>query len=202
MKTCTRCKENKPITLFSLQKAGKDGICSICKSCIKLSDHDRRLRNRESLLIKERERYLADPKKYSEAVMKSARKHRVKTRERGRRYAQANRAKINEQNRERHKVKPHLKRSTRRKRDATKLSATPSWLTKDHNNQINSLHEIAINLQKEDGILRHIDHIIPLVNKDVCGLHVPWNLQILTINENCCKKNRFDGTYSNESWRE
>lgn len=76
-------------------------------------------------------------------------------------------------------------------RRAKKRKACPHWVDKDQ------LLEIYKNCQ--EGMA--VDHIIPLSNSFICGLHVPWNLQYLTRHENSVKSNKWDWTYNNESWR-
>jgi hypothetical protein len=76
------------------------------------------------------------------------------------------------------------------KRRAAKLQRTPKWLTKQHFLQMDLFYEAANSLTKELGIRFEVDHIVPLLGKNSSGLHVPWNLQVITKAENMSKGNR------------
>lgn len=76
------------------------------------------------------------------------------------------------------------------KRRAAKLQRTPKWLTELHFQQIEMFYDSAAALTKELGIPMEVDHIVPLQGKNVSGLHVPWNLQVIPESENCSKNNR------------
>jgi flagellum-specific peptidoglycan hydrolase FlgJ len=76
------------------------------------------------------------------------------------------------------------------KRRADKRSACPVWLSEQHRSSIRSLYKMARNISKKTGIQHHVDHIIPLKSDIVCGLHVPWNLRIITASENLSKSNK------------
>lgn len=62
-------------------------------------------------------------------------------------------------------------------------NATPVWLTDLQKKEIKDFY-----INKPKGM--EVDHIVPLKGKNVCGLHVPWNLQYLTKFENISKHNK------------
>jgi len=73
-----------------------------------------------------------------------------------------------------------------------KRRGTPSWLNQRQKNQIVSFYNLAQYYTKTTGIEHQVDHIVPLQGVDVCGLHVPWNLQVLSKPVNIMKSNRTD----------
>jgi 5-methylcytosine-specific restriction endonuclease McrA len=74
-------------------------------------------------------------------------------------------------------------------RHARKLHATPKWLTELMILGMQELYSKSILMKELTGIPHEVDHIIPLQGKDVCGLHVPWNLRIITESANSSKTN-------------
>lgn len=80
---------------------------------------------------------------------------------------------------------PHVNANIKARRRARQLKATPSWLTQEHWQQIKEVYKSAKAL---NGTFE-VDHIIPLQGETVCGLHVPWNLQVLDRFSNRQKRN-------------
>jgi hypothetical protein len=68
--------------------------------------------------------------------------------------------------------------------------ATPPWLTRKQKTEIRQIYQIAITMTQTTGERYVVDHIIPLRSEVVCGLHVPWNLRVITQGENLKKSNR------------
>ncbi len=68
--------------------------------------------------------------------------------------------------------------------------ATPTWLTKEERLQMRELYVQARKLTSVTGERYVVDHIVPLRGESVCGLHVPWNLRVITQDENLQKSNK------------
>jgi 5-methylcytosine-specific restriction endonuclease McrA len=82
-------------------------------------------------------------------------------------------------------VRADTKARRRKHRDAT-----PPWLTRKQKSEIRQLYQIAITMTQTTGEQYVVDHIVPLRGEEVSGLHVPWNLRVITQEENLKKSNK------------
>jgi len=80
-------------------------------------------------------------------------------------------------------------KATERSRARARLlkRATPAWQDKK---QILEIYEEAKARSETTGVPHHVDHIIPIKHKAVCGLHVVANLRVIPAVENLSKNNR------------
>ncbi len=68
--------------------------------------------------------------------------------------------------------------------------ATPKWLTTAQKAAMREIYKMAITMTQTTGEQYVVDHIVPLRSHEVCGLHVPWNLRVITQEENLKKSNK------------
>jgi len=89
--------------------------------------------------------------------------------------------------------KAHKERyvAARARRRAAQDSATPTWLTAIDKAMIQEMYDVSEARYIQTGIKHHVDHIVPINGKGVAGMHVPWNLQVITAHENLSKGWRF-----------
>ena len=200
-KKCSKCGQTKPVTEFY----GTKWQCKSCRIAICLeykkknaSEVKRRL---QEWYLRNKERILARCKKYNA-------KPEVKQRERIRQSAnyaenrdaiQASRRQYYDRNPEARKKFLEYQRqyyegnrqsfmARGAKRRAAKKQAFPKWADEK---AIARFYMLAAKKTQETGIKHVVDHIVPLQGKNVCGLHVEHNLQVLTEKENLRKFNKF-----------
>lgn len=106
-------------------------------------------------------------------------------REKRRHYAwtQTNKEKLKAYEQEYRKRPNSPRRLGEKIRDALKRSFV-RWLKPEHRKELRAIYAAC-----PPGM--QVDHIVPLKGKNVCGLHVPWNLQYLTPEANLKKRNHF-----------
>lgn len=148
-----------------------------CVECSKESQARRRKDNIEQARAKDRKKYYKNREKNIEKSFSYRVKNPEKVKESQRKWKQENRAKAT---------------SIENLRRASKVRATPSWLTKEHRQKIDLYYKTADRLRKSSGNDLAVDHIIPIKGELVSGLHVPWNLRIIGKSENSSKGNKID----------
>ena len=159
-KFCLDCKTDKSLDQFHKASGNKDGLQVYCKEC--------KSNRFKSWYAKNKDVHHSRYKEYIENNPEWVEKYH-KT------YCANNR--------------PMYAKNAAKYR-ATKLQATPSWLTEDDTFIFNEIYEMRDIRSSDTGVEHHVDHIIPLQGVEACGLHVWWNLQLLPASENISKSNK------------
>ena len=195
LKTCSKCKEEKDRGEFQRKSAAKDRLSPSCKTCLREHDRQRYLNNKEKRLEYDRKYRSKNKKK----IAQRKQEYYLNNKEKAKQWRLNNKDKINEYS-QNYRLKNLEKTATRlrkyqienkekmsaiaAKRRARKLQATPNCLSENDLKWIEWYYKQAKLLEQLTGIPHHVDHIHPLSKG---GLHVPWNLQVLTAEENIKK---------------
>lgn len=179
----------------------------------RLKDKERYLNNREVILAKKKQDRLKDPEKYNNRY-KQFRKDNIEySLQRNKAYYSEKREDLLIKAREKRRKNPLIYRDRYKKyykenksvvftnkakrRILVDNSMTSFWTELDHfvNTEAFSLNALRFKLT---GIKWHVDHMIPIKAKNVCGLHVWNNFQCLPAIMNQSKKNKLIYTNPHE----
>lgn len=178
MAVCKKCQQNKPETEFYFKAAGR--LATSCKICHNLKVKEWQAANKEKVKGYVRasckKAYDENPEKFK----KKSLARRAADREKSRKIVSKSYKKIYDSRRERERARLNAASAARRR-------LPPSWLGAIFIAQIQEFYDVAKAVAMQTGVMHHVDHIVPLNGKTVSGLHVPWNMQIISASENCAK---------------
>jgi len=161
MSFCYTCK-------IELPEGKKSRVCSDCRRA-------EYLKNKEQRLERGRIWYQQNKEKRAKSIRLWREKNKEKVRELDREWGY------------RHYDYRLAQNAVRR---ARRKLGTPAALTKDQMLWIQWMYRHAKKMTEITGVPHHVDHIHPLKGENFCGLHVPWNLQVIPAEENIKKGNR------------
>ena len=170
-KLCHTCNTTKSLNEFGKNKSKFDGHQTQCKSCV--NTHNKA--HRKPVPFKEY--YQANKTKLNQKTQDWYKANKVAALKQMKQYKAAN---------------PHVARKHAAITRAKRKNATCKWDDHELNQfMINEMYKHCELLIQMTGVSHQVDHVIPISNKYVCGLHHYLNLQVLTEKANRAKGNSF-----------
>jgi len=183
MNTCKECGAVKLWDDFPKNNRMKTGYLNTCKDCKRL--YSREYDKGYYLNNKDKKKKFADRWYANNADRKA---------ETQKKWREDNHERVTLTTSEWRKDNPYRVRSYSAKYRAAKLQASPPWLTSEQELEMQRMYESCKYVEDPSGEVWEVDHIVPLQGENVCGLHVPWNLQLLPRSLNRSKANKFEET--------
>ena len=187
-KVCNICHAEKPLGDFPITSKKRGGRRLRCKPCHRKINAKWRAENPEKQKVCEKRWRDNNKGKVYERVLNWRNANRARFNANAQRYREDNAERVREHYIKWQRKNPGKVNAQGMRRYARKLRALPVWAEVE---EICRVYEKARQLSEETGIQHHVDHIVPLQSKVVCGLHCEANLQIITAGENQRKNNRW-----------
>ena len=176
MKTCIKCKASKDLDQFYKSPRNKSGLEGKCKACKNLYRKNYYQENKDRERSRNEAWKAANPERYKEI---------------SREIYQAKKDWYNDYSKQHYYTNKGMYRAKDAKYRATKLQATPPWLTEKQLHDITVIYTACAKVSERTGKPHHVDHVVPLQGENICGLHVPWNLAIIPAKMNLSKSNTY-----------
>lgn len=174
----------RPCRKCGCEKRYKNGKCVECHKARELA---RSRANPENNRARVAQWQKDNPEKYAASRTAYTYKNRANKKRYDQQYNATNKARKQAQGKLWNKNNPALKRAYSAKRRAARLNATPDWAIQFIIREAYALSRLRTKLT---GVSWHVDHIVPLVNPIVCGLHTHDNLQVISAVANIAKGNQ------------
>lgn len=175
-KICTSCGDAKALIEFSKNKSTKDGLQYRCKCCDNTCRKAYYDNNKEQQLAYRKAYYNDNLEKVASIQKRWRQANLEKDAANQKAWKQANADKVN---------------ADAARRRAAKLRATPCWDEELTNLVAQEAYHLAKLREKVTGFTWHVDHVIPLQGKNVCGLHAWNNFAVIPASENLSKNNSY-----------